>query len=220
MPAGAVGEARARAAPRGGTAQSTRLRRAGFRIIAIGASAGGVAAVSRLLATLPRDLDAALLVIIHRGRDGDNLAAVLGRSTAFEVRAAGEGDRLDPGVCLVAPAGPVLWVGTDLRVHLLRDGFYRAHSIDASLSSLAVNAGRRAIGIVMSGALSDGAMGLRAIKDAGGEVFVQSPGDAEFRDMPQNAITQAGLVDFEGTAEELGSAVRRAAEAGQSFLIR
>jgi chemotaxis response regulator CheB len=61
----------------------------------------------------------------------------------------------------------------------------------------------------MSGTLGDGALGLRAIKGAGGLTMVQSPEDAEFGDMPLNALAKAGKVDFLGTAEERGPAICR-----------
>lgn len=179
-------------------------------IVAIGASAGGVEATTRLLKTLPHELPAAAIVVMHRPvRATDGLSAVLSRSTELRVTPAVRGARLESGVCYVAPPEKVLWVKADHSFDLVEDGFYRVHRIDACFYSLALHAGRRTIGVVMSGALADGALGLRAIKEAGGMTLVQSPQDAEFGDMPRTAIAIASPVDLVGTAEELGYAIRR-----------
>jgi two-component system chemotaxis response regulator CheB len=81
-------------------------------------------------------------------------------------------------------------------VHFLPDHFYRTHNVDALFNSLARNAGSRTVGIILSGYLKDGTQGLKAIKEAGGMAFVQSPDEASHPDMPQNAIRHDGGIDL------------------------
>ena len=177
-------------------------------IVAIGASAGGVDAVCRLLGVLPNDLSAAIVIVVHQPMYKDsNLPAVLSRSTSLQVVAAKAGERLHRAICHVGPPQTILWIGSDLEIELLDDGFYRIHRIDACFHSLALHGGKRVIGVVMSSMLADGAIGLRAIRDAGGLALVQSPRDARFGDMPQHAIEKAHPVDLIGTADQLGEAI-------------
>jgi two-component system chemotaxis response regulator CheB len=100
-------------------------------------------------------------------------------------------------------------LGPDLRVHLLPNGFYRAHNIDALFCSLARRAGSRTIGVVLSGLLKDGTLGLKAIKEAGGVALVQSPGEAAYPDMPRSAIEHNGDIDLVGPVGELAAEICR-----------
>jgi two-component system, chemotaxis family, protein-glutamate methylesterase/glutaminase len=128
---------------------------------AIGASAGGIEAVSKLISYLPAEFPTIVLVIIHRPIDRPScLPEVLGQSSALPVRLAREGDHLEHGTCLVSPPGRHLSVSKDCRIHLLADGFYRAHNVDALFMSLAVAIAPRSIGVILSGALKDGTLGL------------------------------------------------------------
>src|ERR1700761_942980 len=79
--------------------------------------------------------------------------------------------------------------------------------IDALFCSLARNAGRRTIGVVLSGMLRDGTLGLKAIKEAGGIALVQAPEEAEFSEMPKSAIAYAGPVDLVGSIEVLAKQI-------------
>lgn len=176
-------------------------------IVAIAASAGGVEATCRLLALLPQDLPAAVLVVLHRAPEGDNhLSGVLARATKLKVVRPHEGGNLLHGAVYVAEPNEHLTIAPQGRIRLIRDAFYRAHTIDAFFCSLAVNAPSRTIGIVLSGALSDGAFGLRAIKDAGGASLAQDMGDASFTDAPANTISPDG-VDLMGSLEDLAAKI-------------
>ena len=136
---------------------------------------------------------------------------MLERATALRVKLAYQDEVLKPGSCYVAPPDRHLTLGSDGRINLLPDGFYRGHGIDALFTSLAHRAGGRAIGVVLSGVLGDGTVGLKAIKDAGGAALVQSPSEAEFPQMPQNAIAYDGAVDLIAPVDVLaGEIVRRA----------
>jgi two-component system chemotaxis response regulator CheB len=79
---------------------------------------------------------------------------------------------------------------------LIQDGFYRGHCIDALFCSVALHVGAHAIGVILSGLLKDGTLGLRAIKEAGGIALVQSPQEAAYADMPESAIAHDGRIDL------------------------
>jgi hypothetical protein len=92
---------------------------------------------------------------------------------------------------------------------LVPDGFYRGHCIDALFQSLARHAGQRTIGVILSGMRKDGSLGLRAIKEAGGIALVQSPEEAAYPDMPQNAIEYDGSIDFIGPIDVIAEEICR-----------
>lgn len=182
-------------------------------IIAIGASAGGVDAVLNLVKHLPANLPASVLIVLHRHPyEVSQLQQVLAHRTKLHVAIAKTGDNLRDGHCLIGEPGRHLIIGPDLRVQLLPDGFYRAHNIDALFWSLALHAPRHTIGIILSGTMKDGALGLKAIKDAGGIVFVQSPEEAEFEDMPENAISLDGPIDLVAPVATLAREIIRRVE--------
>ncbi|SRR5579883_2522473 len=175
-------------------------------IVAIGASAGGLEAIIGILRRLPANLSASVLVVLHRSPFAiSHLPEILGRNSQLEVRLAEEREALKHGVCLVSPPDRHLTVTPDLRIHLLPDGFYRGHSIDALFNSLARCAGPRTIGVVLSGMLRDGALGLKSIKEGGGIALVQDPKTAEHSEMPNNAMQFAGPLDCVGSPRELAA---------------
>jgi two-component system chemotaxis response regulator CheB len=173
-------------------------------IVAIGASAGGVKAISSLLERLPRDLPAAILVVLHRPPERVSLLQrILSDKCKLHVAIPQSGELLRHGTCFIGEPDLHLTVGPDLRVHLLVDGFYRAHNIDALFCSLARHAGRRTIGIELSGMLKDGVLGLKAIKEAGGVALVQSPEESD------NAITFDGAIDLVAPVDVLAQEICR-----------
>lgn len=179
-------------------------------IIAIGASAGGVKAISSLLARLPRDLPAAILVVLHRPPERVSaLRQILADTSNLRIVVPRGGEQLRHGTCFVGEPDLHLTVNPDLRVHLLADGFYRAHNIDALFCSLARHAGPRTIGVVLSGMLKDGTLGLKAIKEAGGVALVQSPEEAEYSEMPRSAIELDGPIDLVAPIDVLAQEICR-----------
>ena len=178
-------------------------------IIVIGASAGGVEALSRLLAKLPATLPASILVVLHRAPEHpSHLVQVLARATKLTVAKAADGGMLQHGVCYLANTDQHLSLGPGPRLRLVANGFYRAHNIDSLFGSAAINAGARVIGVILSGILKDGAFGLRLIKDAGGTTLVQSPEEAAYDDMPLNALHLDRSVDFVGNLHELAAKIQ------------
>lgn len=161
--------------------------------IVIGASAGGVEALRRLLGGLPAAFPARVLIVLHLPATGVNtLASVLGRSTAMTVRTATDQARLEAGVALVAPPDRHLVVVDDtcLLTRGPRENGHRP-AIDVLFRSAASALGARTIGVVLSGSLDDGSAGLRAICSCGGVGVVQDPDDAQHPSMPRSAIESA-----------------------------
>src|SRR5215813_12810303 len=162
-------------------------------IVAIGASAGGVEAISPLLKNFPPNFRASVLVVLHRSPERISyLHNILSRNTKEHLVVPRDGDLIKPNICFVSPPDQHLMVGPGLRVRLLPDAFYRTHNIDALFTSLAQHAGSRAIGVILSGQLKDGTLGLSAIKQAGGVALVQSPSEAKYPEMAENAIRYVG----------------------------
>lgn len=179
-------------------------------IVAIGASAGGLEALEKLLLQLPRELPAAIVIALHRPVERTSyLAEILARLVKMPVVIPKEGELLERGNCYIGLPGRHLTVGPNAKAHLLPDGFYRVHSIHALFQSLARHAGERTIGVVLSGMLKDGSLGLRAIKEAGGVTPVQSPHDAAYPEMPQNAIAYDGAIDFIGPVDAIAEEICR-----------
>lgn len=173
-------------------------------IVAIGASAGGIEAVSKLLRALPGDLPAAVIVVLHRSPEHrDHLLAVMQRATSLKVMPPRNGEMLRRGVCYVPFSDQHFTLGANGEIRVWPNGYYRAHNIDALFCSLAVNAPKRSIGVVLSGILMDGSFGLRMLKDAGGCALVQDPDEAGFSDMPLSALRNDGSIDFVGPVDAL-----------------
>ncbi len=159
-------------------------------VIAIGASAGGVPALEKLMAGIPADLPAAILLVLHVGAHESRLPAVLSRKTRLAVEHAEQGDVLRAGCVHVAPPDHHMLVGADGRIALSRGPkeHYTRPAIDPLFRSVALAFGPRAIGVILTGMLDDGTAGLRAIKHAGGVAVVQDPADAAVSSMPASAL--------------------------------
>lgn len=162
-------------------------------IVVIGASMGGLHALERVLEGLPEDFPMPLLLVQHRAEDAPSLLVGLLRShSRLEVCEAEDKARLRPGCVLVAPAGyHVLVEPGHLELSTEAEVRYSRPSIDLALQSAAEAYGRDAVGVVLTGANDDGAIGLAAVRRAGGVAIVQDPEGAERRSMPDAAIAAA-----------------------------
>lgn len=160
-------------------------------VVALAASAGGLAALSQILSTLPADFPAPVLVVQHVDPHHRSwLAEILTRRTRLRVLQAQGGERLAAGTVFLAPPGHHLLLSADGVLSLsdtLRVRFVRP-SADVLFASLAESWGGGAIAVVLSGTGRDGADGVRAVKDHGGTVIVQDEASAEFFGMPDAAI--------------------------------
>lgn len=178
----------------------------GFDVIVIVASLGGLEAVSTVLAGLPATFAVPVLVSQHgklRTRP-DVLPQLLQRAALLPVRAGQHDMTLDPGTVTVMPRGCITTLGADYRLSVAPSD-HVTHG-DALLASAAKFAGPRAIGVVLTGMLHDGAQGVRAIKRRGGRVLVEDPATARAPSMPSHAIA-TGCVDFVLPARRIAAAL-------------
>lgn len=184
---------------------------AGRRIVVIGASAGGVAALTKVLAALPPEFPAPIVVVQHRAPTGQSrLVAVLARKTPLSVVEVREGDALRAGVVYVARADLHLTITPD-RHFAYRDGHrinYVLSSVNPLFASSAESYGVDAIAVVLSGSGRDGTDGVQAIKAHGGTVIVQDEATSAHFAMPRSAI-ESGAVDMVLPIELIAPALLR-----------
>jgi two-component system CheB/CheR fusion protein len=159
------------------------------------ASAGGLEAVSELLAALPAQCGVACIVVQHLDPGHESLLPqILAKRTSLPVVQAHDGVAAEPDHVYVIPPNTTLsMMGDRIRVKPRASGVH--HPADILFTSLAEERGDSAIGVVLSGGDGDGALGIQAIKQAGGITFAQEPASARFPSMPRNAIA-TGCVDF------------------------
>ncbi|MDB4949115.1 MAG: chemotaxis protein CheB [Gemmatimonadetes bacterium] len=163
---------------------------AGHEIIVIGASAGGVEALSTLVSGLPAGLPAAVLVVVHIPANATSvLPAILSRSGPLPAAHAVDGELVVPGRIYVAPTDHHLMLRRG-RVEVVRGPRENATrpAVDPLFRSAARAYGRRVVGVVLSGMLDDGTVGLGVVKSCGGLAVVQDPADAVYPSMPSSAI--------------------------------
>ncbi len=184
--------------------------RGGLRgVVAIGASAGGVEALSNLAAGLSPDLPYAYLMVLHVPAGAPSvLARIIDRSGPLPAAAAKHGARLGPGHIYVSSPDRHLLV-VDHRVVLSQGPPENGHrpAINALFRSVALAFGPRAIGVLLSGVLDDGVLGLAAIRSRGGTTIGQSPEDAAFPVLPANA-RDAGVLDRQAAAADIGAVLK------------
>ena len=164
-----------------------RIRR---DLFCLGASAGGIEALIGIIGRLPRDLPAALAIVLHRSPShASMLAALLGRHTVLTVVEPKQGEAVEHGKIYLAPRD----------LHLVLDGegwtlsdrppVHRARpAVDPLFTSAAGSRGSRVAGVLLSGGGTDGVQGLIAIKRHGGLSIAQEPAQAAHRSMPEAAI--------------------------------
>jgi two-component system CheB/CheR fusion protein len=180
-----------------------------FAIVAIGASAGGIKALTQLLGALPNDTGMAFVVVQHLDASHPSmLSEVLGRATTLPVFEAQDGQAPEPDHVYVLPNGKNI-VLHERALHLSPRVEARGHHrpIDLFFRSLAEQQGHRSIGVILSGSANDGTLGLEEIKAAGGITFAQDD-TAEHNSMPRSAIAE-GCVDFVLPPEDIAHELAR-----------
>ena len=157
-------------------------------VVAVGASAGGLKAISTLIGALPADFAAPVVVAIH-ARETLSLAEILGRRARLPTEVVQNSTILKSGRIYVCPGGMQTYF-TSERVMTTKEGLGERFtpSINILFESLSRALGSRAIGVVMSGMLNDGTDGVRKLAHEGARVFVQSPDEAEHASMPNHVI--------------------------------
>jgi two-component system, chemotaxis family, protein-glutamate methylesterase/glutaminase len=181
-------------------------------VVAVGASAGGVEALTQLVAGLPPEFPYAVLVVLHMPANAPSvLAKILGRSGPLPAVSAADGQPLQAGQIHVGVPDRHLLVA-DQRVILSEGPTENGHrpAINALFRSTALAFGSRAIGVVMSGVLDDGVLGAAAIHSRGGTTVVQDPDDAMYPAMPTNAL-HAGVVHHQVAARDVGALLEKLA---------
>jgi two-component system, chemotaxis family, CheB/CheR fusion protein len=184
----------------------------GTSVVGIGASAGGLEAFKTLLAHLPPDAGFAVVLIQHLDPAHHSmLSEILGRTTRVPVKEAADGMAVEPNHVYVIPPNAELTITNRVLKLTPRGQTPGPHMpIDRFLRSLAEECGSKAVGVILSGAGTDGAAGLQAIKEMGGVTFAQDPETAEFPSMPR-AAEASTCVDFILSPERIAAELVRIA---------
>lgn len=182
-------------------------------VVAVGASAGGVEALTQFAGGLPQAFPYPILIVMHMPPNAPSvLARILDRSGPLPAVSATDGAALEPGRIFVAVPDRHLLV-YDHRVALSEGPTENRHrpAINALFRSAAIAFGQRAIALLLSGVLDDGVLGAQAIRSRGGTTVVQSADDALFPAMPRNAL-RAGVVDHQVSAADAGTLLAKLAD--------
>ena len=177
-------------------------------VVALVASAGGLAAVRAVLDVLPADVHATLLVAIHQEPDRrSRMPDLLATGCALPVRHAEDGEALHPGIVRVAPPGHHLLVTPEERLTLLATGPYPPHrpSADLLLVTMAMGLRDRAVAVVLSGTGHDGATGAAAVHDLGGHVVTADEASSQEYGMPGAAAGRDDAVDRTLDVHQIGA---------------
>ena len=167
----------------------------GRDIIVLGASAGGVQALCKVIEDLPPNLPAAVFVVLHVAPDGHSaMPAILTRSGCLPASHPEDGEVIRPGRIYVAPPDRHLAIRNS-HIHLSRNASENGHrpAVDVLFRSAARAYGPRVAGVVLTGNLDDGTVGLAAIKKCGGVAVVQDPEDADYPSMPASALANVAV---------------------------
>lgn len=187
-----------------------------LNVVAVGASAGGVEALTQFAAGLPPDLPYAVVVVLHMSAGTFSvLPRIIDRNGPLRAVDAVDGTPLEHGTIYVAVPNHHLLV-RDHRIMLSEGPTENGHrpAINALFRSVALAYGERGVGVLLSGVLDDGVLGSAAIRARGGTTIAQSPFDALFAAMPQNAI-DAGVIDHSDVkAAEMGGLLKELADQG------
>jgi two-component system chemotaxis response regulator CheB len=177
-------------------------------VVVVGVSAGGLQAVGAILRRLPADLGVALVVVQHRSRESTELCALLQDCTTLPIEEAVDKQPLVAGHVYIAPADYHLLIEPGhLALSCDEPELYSRPSIDLAFETAADSYGPRAVGVVLTGANSDGARGLARIAARGGLAIVQTPATAEVAVMPAAALAAvpgAEVRPLAGIADRLG----------------
>jgi two-component system, chemotaxis family, protein-glutamate methylesterase/glutaminase len=183
-----------------------RLRR---DVAVIGGSAGAIESLLELVGKLPTGFEAAVAVVVHLNPFRESkLANVLTRSATIPVAPVSPGAPFERGHVYVAVADHHLLVGPTLSISRGPKEHLHRPAIDPLFRSAAASFGARVVGVLLSGATTDGVTGAAAIRAAGGIVLVQDPAGAQYPRLPATALTQ-DTVDASASIAELAEILTR-----------
>ena len=167
------------------------------QLIVVGASAGGVEALSGFVAGLRDHLQTPVLIVLHVSENSSSvLPSILIRAGGLPAVHAEDGQSLSSGSIFVAPPGHHMTIdGQIIRLNEAPRENSSRPSIDVLFRSAAESWGSKVIGVVLSGSFHDGAEGLFEIKNAGGRVFIQDPLEAQFEEMPLSAMAATDIAE-------------------------
>lgn len=176
------------------------------KIIVIGASAGGLQSIAKLISNIPQGLPAAVFVVLHVSKKsmGDIIVNHFQRSTSLKCHIPEDSEEIREGYLYVAPPDFHLFI-KDNCIRLTKgpeENRWRP-SIDVLFRSAAASHGSNVTGIVLTGLLDDGTSGMSAIKRCGGITIVQEPSEADFPDMPNNVLNNVD-VDYRVPVNDIG----------------
>ncbi len=175
-----------------------------YKAIVIGTSAGGLHALLALIEDLPKDYGLPIIVVQHRSKDQKHLLEdVLQQRCKIKIKQVDEKEHIEKGIVYIAPPDYHLFIERDHTFSLSSDPLvsYSRPSIDVLFESAAHVYRTSLIGILLTGANSDGSAGLAAIKKYGGLTVAQSPAEALFPYMPQSAIDRGAALQVLTLAE-------------------
>jgi two-component system, chemotaxis family, CheB/CheR fusion protein len=173
-----------------------------FPVVGIGASAGGLHALEQLVEHLPVDSGMAFIAVQHLSPDRESMMSqILSRKTTMQVLEAKDGMPLAPNTIYTRPSDRDVVI-TNRVFKLVKSEKAKALPVDRLFRSMAGDLQDRAIGVILSGSGSDGTLGVREIKGAGGMVIVQDPEEAEYSGMPESAH-RTGSFDYLLKIEEM-----------------
>ncbi|HKO97798.1 MAG TPA: CheR family methyltransferase [Pyrinomonadaceae bacterium] len=168
-----------------------------FLVVGVGASAGGIQALKSFFSRVPKDSGMAYVVILHMSPQHESkLAEILQTASEIPVRQVTERIKIEPDHVYVIPPNRTLGM-TDghLALFEIKGPESRRSPIDIFFTTLAENNEERGVSVVLSGSGADGSLGVKRVKEYGGVAFTQNPEEAEYGDMPRNAMA-TGLVDY------------------------
>ncbi|TVQ70986.1 MAG: chemotaxis response regulator protein-glutamate methylesterase [Oceanospirillales bacterium] len=187
----------------------SRIKVPDVRIVVIGASTGGPAALQKVLTALPANYPLPILLVQHMpGTFTKVFAERLNQQSKIRVREAVDGDRLEPGLALLCPGGMQMMLDprqTD-RVKILAgdDRMTYKPSVDVTYASVAKTYGNKVMAVMLTGMGADGCDGARLLKQAGGTLWAQSKDTCTIYGMPQ-AVVNAGLTDAVLDLDDIGN---------------
>lgn len=189
-------------------------------IVGVGASAGGLEALTAMFDDVEADIGMSFVVVLHLDPHHESMMAeLIDRKTKLSVRQVRDGDTVRPNYVHIIPPGHGLRIERNkLRLSEFSEPRGVRRPIDDFFVSLAEDQGRNAAGVILSGTGSDGSIGLRSIKESGGLCIAQSPGTARYDGMPTSAAG-TGLVDELLPPQEIVAKIRRFFDNQQSPAI-